>query len=149
MTELRIWPMQQRETDEAARIFRDVAEASKWPDTDLHTLEEDQAFYRDVVFRENTMFGAYRDGELVGYLAWKEGWISQLFVDPQCQSQGVGTALVERAQSKNDDLRTWAFQSDGPARRFLERHGFVAEEFTDGSENEEHLPDVRYRWQRS
>jgi hypothetical protein len=31
------------------------------------------------------------------------------------------------------------------ARRFYERHGFVAEATTDG-DNEEGAPDVRYRW---
>jgi len=34
-----------------------------------------------------------------------------------------------------------------PARRFYERHGFVAEELTEGAANEERAPDVRYRWQ--
>jgi hypothetical protein len=33
-----------------------------------------------------------------------------------------------------------------PARRFYERHGFVAVEHTDGAGNEEREPDVRFLW---
>jgi hypothetical protein len=43
-------------------------------------------------------------------------------------------------------LGLWAFQVNKPARRFYERHGFVAVTFTDGSGNEEREPDVRYEW---
>ena len=37
------------------------------------------------------------------------------------------------------------FQKNEGARRFYERHGFTAVEWTDG-DNEEGAPDVRYRW---
>jgi len=41
-------------------------------------------------------------------------------------------------------MELWAFQSNHRGRRFYERHGFVAVEFTDGAANEEQWPDVRY-----
>jgi hypothetical protein len=44
-----------------------------------------------------------------------------------------------------DHLDFWTFQSNTAARRFYERHGFVATDTTDG-ENEERAPDVHYRW---
>ncbi len=34
------------------------------------------------------------------------------------------------------------------ARRFYEARGFRPVRFTDGADNEERWPDVRYRWQR-
>jgi hypothetical protein len=40
----------------------------------------------------------------------------------------------------------WTFQTNTGARRFYERHGFVAVDETDGSANEERAPDVRYAW---
>jgi len=39
-------------------------------------------------------------------------------------------------------------RGDRGARRFYERHGFRAIHLTDGRDNEEKMPDVRYRWQR-
>ena len=34
------------------------------------------------------------------------------------------------------------------ALRFYEARGFRPVRFTDGADNEEQMPDVRYRWQR-
>ena len=41
-------------------------------------------------------------------------------------------------------IRLYTFQANVGARRFYERHGFVAIEFTDGHANEERCPDVLY-----
>lgn len=41
-------------------------------------------------------------------------------------------------------VRLYTFQAHRSARRFYERHGFVAIELTDGSGNEERIPDVLY-----
>jgi hypothetical protein len=40
-------------------------------------------------------------------------------------------------------MRRWRMANAG-ARRFYERHGFSAIEFTDGSANEERCPDVLF-----
>jgi hypothetical protein len=42
----------------------------------------------------------------------------------------------------------WTFVTNTGARRFYERHGFVAVETTDGSHNEEAAPDIRFVWAR-
>jgi hypothetical protein len=42
-----------------------------------------------------------------------------------------------------------AFQTNTRARRFCEARGFRAIRFTDGADNEERTPDVRYRWERT
>jgi hypothetical protein len=41
-------------------------------------------------------------------------------------------------------LRLYTFQCNQGARRFYERHGFIAVAFGDGSSNEEGEPDIRY-----
>ena len=62
--------------------------------------------------------------------------------------RGIGSALLDHAKARRPDgLDLWAFQSNTGARRFYERHGFVAVAETDG-DNEEGAPDVRYRWSR-
>ena len=60
--------------------------------------------------------------------------------------EGIGTQLLDHAkQLQPDGLDLWAFRSNTGARRFYERHGFVAVAFTEG-DNEEGEPDVRYHW---
>jgi hypothetical protein len=41
-------------------------------------------------------------------------------------------------------VKLFCFQANKGARRFYERHGFVAEAFGEGSANEEGLPDILY-----
>src|SRR5262249_21178656 len=111
-----------------------------------HTPAEDRAFFRDRVFVDCSVWGAI-DTEMVGFIAFRPGWIDHLYVLPHRQSQGAGTMLLQIATSVHDSLQLWTFQRNALARRFYERHGFVALKETDGSRNEERAPDVLYRWQ--
>src|SRR5262245_12949242 len=114
----------------------------------LHTPQEDRWFFRQRLFPACEVWGASDGDALVGIIAFRQGWIDQLYVLPQAQRRGVGTQLLEVAQSKLDRLELWTFQRNAPARRFYEDHGFVGIEQTDGSGNEEKEPDVRYAWPR-
>jgi len=75
------------------------------------------------------------------------GWIGQLYVRPDAIGLGLGSLLVEKAKAlMPDGIQLWTFQSNLGAQKFYERHGFVAMEWTDGANNEERSPDVRYVW---
>jgi GNAT superfamily N-acetyltransferase len=108
----------------------------------LHTPAEDRWFYRERVFPTCAVWGALARGKLVGALAFRAGWVDQLYVAPSEQGRGVGRALLAIAQSSSRELRLWALQHNLHARRFYERRGFMAIETTDGAGNEEHEPDV-------
>ena len=88
------------------------------------------------------------DGAPAGLVALTPGWVEQLYVEPARTGQGIGSALLAFAQGAGGagELQLWTFASNTGARRFYERHGFVAVEHTDGSGNEERAPDVRYVW---
>jgi ribosomal protein S18 acetylase RimI-like enzyme len=86
-----------------------------------------------------------QDGALRGLLVLRDDWIDQLYVAPEHTGRGFGSKLVRFAQGRRTLLQLWTFQSNTSARRFYERHGFVARETTDG-DNEEGAPDVRYVW---
>jgi GNAT superfamily N-acetyltransferase len=89
------------------------------------------------------------DGVVVGQMMLDriegDGWLQHLYVDPSWMGRGLGDQFMALARERHPDgLQLWAFQSNASARRFYERHGFVATEFTDGTGNEERWPDVRY-----
>ena len=113
----------------------------------LHTPDEDDWFFSAVVFPTCTVWGSFDGDALIGFIALRPGWIDHLYVLPGQQGRGVGTALLEVAKAGGQELALWTFQRNAGARRFYERHGFVAVELTDGAGNEEREPDVRYRWQ--
>jgi GNAT superfamily N-acetyltransferase len=116
---------------------------------DLHTLDEDRAFFRDRVFAQCDVWVAERGGELAGICAFREGWIDHLYVHPGHLRSGVGAALLRKAKDANDKLELWAFQRNENARGFYESQCFRAVERTDGRDNEEREPDVRLVWERS
>ena len=88
-------------------------------------------------------------GALVGLLVLADGWVEQLYVDPDRTREGIGAALLVEAQQRQARLELWTFESNAGAQRFYERHGFEAVEQTDGQGNEERSPDVRYVWSRA
>lgn len=88
-------------------------------------------------------------GQVAGAMATaaEEGfsWITQMWIDPARVGKGLGSLLLMHAmQTLARPVRLYTFQQNAGARRFYERHGFTAIEFTDGENNEEKCPDVLY-----
>jgi len=142
-------PLRRDETDAAARIHRACLENFSFLGQLIHTPEEDRAFYRESVFGECMILGAFDRGVLTGHVAYKPGWIEHLYVDPDRQGRRIGLLLLDRVKAALPDIQLWTFQANEGARRFYERHDFLAEQYTDGKGNDEREPDVRYRWRRS
>lgn len=137
----------QHEMERAAVIHRTAFDLSFPWLAGFHTPEEDRAYFRDHVFARYEVWGA-SDIELIGFIAFRDGWVDQLYVLPDRQSQGAGQALLQVAKSASSSLLLWTFQRNTRGRRFYERHGFMPVRETDGSGNEEQEPDVLYQWNR-
>ena len=117
------------------------------PDQWLPRIADDIFEYHEEVWL------AEEDGRPLGFLAIRrsrsDGWetLERLYVEPEAQNRGVGTALLDKAKAlRPDGLHLWVFQRNEGARRFYERHGFHLVKLTDGAENMEHEPDVLYFW---
>jgi putative acetyltransferase len=132
--------------DQAAVVHRTAFDHALPTLAGLHTPEEDRWFFRERVFATCELWGSFDNRQLVGIIAFREGWIDQLYVLPSAQGRGIGTALLQVAKERWQALSLWTFQRNTNARRFYERHGFVLVEETDGSGNEEKEPDARYAW---
>lgn len=91
--------------------------------------------------------GGTSDGEILGFAVLDAGWLDSLYVGPQHQARGIGSALLDVVKSvRPDGFALWVFASNASARGFYHRHGLVELEHTDGSANDERSPDVRMAW---
>ncbi|WP_160009138.1 GNAT family N-acetyltransferase [Rhizobium sp. 18055] len=141
-------PLQAQHMLEAAKLRR-IALWHRLPGLrDVHSLHEDRDYWVTHLLRTCTILGAMVEDRLVGVIAYRQGWIEQLYVLPDFQCHGIGSLFIYRVQEAMDETRLWTFQRNAPARRFYERHGFAADKETDGSGNEEREPDILYHWHR-
>ena len=111
-----------------------------------YSHEDNLQHFRDVVMRENAVWLAVEDEEIVGLLALGGHTVAQLHVEPRCQGRGVGTALLDRAKELSPEgLTLFTFQGNERARAFYERRGFRAVQLG-VSPPPESEPDVKYAW---
>jgi GNAT superfamily N-acetyltransferase len=134
--------------DAAARVFRTTFDRAMPSLKGLHTPDEDRAFFREQLFAVCETWGTFTDGAMTGLIAFRAGWIDQLYVLPGAQGRGIGTSLLKIAQDAFDHLELWTFQRNANARQFYESRGFALMRETDGSDNEEKEPDALYLWTR-
>jgi len=112
----------------------------------VHDRDDVLDHFATVVLPQRDTWVAVDDARIVGFLVLEPGWVDHLYLEPSRTGQGVGSHLLEHAKGvQPGGLDLWAFRSNTGARRFYERHGFVAVAFTEG-DNEEGAPDVRYHW---
>ena len=118
----------------------------------VHPDREVRRWMADEVVGRADVRVAEVDGTIVALMVLDTagrgaGWIEHLYLDPAWMGRGLGNKLMQLAKERSPEgLQLWTFQVNEPARRFYERHGFVAEELADGAGNEERAPDVRYVW---
>ena len=114
---------------------------------DLHTAEETHEWMRDVVFQSERVWVAEHAGRIVGYASADDEFLNNLYVLPEHQGQGIGTALLAAVMKHlRDRVKLWTFEPNEAAIRFYERHGFQTVQRTDGHTNEENVPDRLMVW---
>ena len=102
-----------------------------------------------MILKECEVTVAEDESGIAGFLALKGEEIRLLYTRPDRIGMGAGSQLIDAAKASGIGvLELWCFQANERARRFYEARGFHAIRFTDGAENEERTPDVRYRWER-
>lgn len=115
----------------------------------VRTDEDVRGWVRSVLIPTSGVTVAVAASSPVGVVATARdagvSWVTQLYISPAHVDQGVGTLLLSHALATLLlPVRLWCFQRNVRARRFYEMRGFQAVHFTDGSANEERLPDVLY-----
>ena len=135
-----------RSTDAGAvgDILSEFIDTTDWMPR-IHTRAEDLAHAGEMI-RRGWVTVAERDGGVVGFAACDGAELNALYVAGNHQGQGVGAALLTRLQKDASRLELWTFEANDGAQRFYRRHGFAEVARTDGADNDEKLPDVRFEW---
>ncbi|WP_375753775.1 GNAT family N-acetyltransferase [Vibrio sp. HN007] len=82
----------------------------------------------------------------VAFMASSKTGVSQLYVSPDFQGQGIGSYLLKLAQKQsNGSLTLRTFEVNKQAQNFYKSHGFVL--YAGNSDNEEGLLDLECKWE--
>jgi len=128
-----------------AQILGDWVRGIGWIPV-LHDRIADLGFVTRMITTHHILVA--RDPAPVGFIAVKQGDIAGFYIAVEHRSKGIGKALLDAAKANEPRLALWTFQANTRAIAFYIREGFVELERTDGSGNEENLPDVRMIWRR-
>jgi putative acetyltransferase len=114
----------------------------------LHTIEENRRFIANVILKECEVTVEEDENGIAAFLACQKVEVRLLHTHPDRIGMGAGPQLIDAAKATGvGALELWCFQANQRARRFYEARGFHAIRFTDGAQNEEQMPDIRYRWE--
>jgi GNAT superfamily N-acetyltransferase len=135
--------------DRCAAILNDWIDGTHWMPR-VHDHDNVRAHYHQHVAVEREIFVCRQRADVIGFMAIADpGLITALYVDSGYRRQGVGGQLLAQAKRRcPSGLTLWTFEANTAAQAFYQGHGFYEAVRTDG-DNEERLPDIRYRWDGS
>ncbi len=121
----------QDELEEIGRLYHDV-----WRETQAPLQPPGVAAYRDENFFIERVkrfpvppLAAYLEGKLLGFSAWAENTLGQLYIAPEGRKLGLGRALLQASEhaiwaSGFDRARLLCLVGNDAARTFYERCGW-------------------------
>ncbi|MEO5614063.1 MAG: GNAT family N-acetyltransferase [Cypionkella sp.] len=112
----------------------------------LHSPAEDLGFAQHLIASRITR--VLRAPDVLGFLARADEEVEALYLAPVARGRGHGARLLAEAKAACPQLRLYTFQANLPAQRFYAREGFTEIARSDGTENDEHLPDLRLVWRK-
>jgi putative acetyltransferase len=147
-TSFRLRPATARDAADLARIHLEARRAAMPWLPELHSAAETVRFFAEQVLPAARVWVA-EEGRVLGFCAWRQGWVDHLYVAPGSHGIGIGAALLGKAMADEAALLLWVFQRNHAAIRFYEARGFRLVDETDGAGNEEKEPDALYGWSRA
>ena len=143
---IRLRPARDLDAGAVGAILSAFIDGTDWMPR-IHTRAEDVAHAAALIAR-GWVTVAERNGKVVAFAANDRDDLDALYVRDEEQGKGVGTALIEHLKSQRQQLELWTFEANTPAQNFYRKHGFSEVRRTNGSDNDEGLPDIRYVWRK-
>lgn len=113
----------------------------------IHSRAEDISF-AGMMIERGWVTVATQDGRVVGFSAFNAPDLQSLYVGSDARGKGCGKVLLDAIKSQADAVQLWTFQANHAAQRFYLREGFAETARTEGVDNDEGLPDIKYVWVR-
>lgn len=128
---IRIYPAGQGDIAEAGRVH-----AESWRESHrafcsqaflaLHTAERQAVYLTDKLAGGARLYLLRLDGKAAGIVSVTGSLIEDLYILPDCQNRGLGTALLRYAVSRCEGRPTlWILENNAGAERLYRREGFV------------------------
>jgi GNAT superfamily N-acetyltransferase len=119
---------------------------------DVHAYPDDEVkseIAKRLAGEDTTYFVAESEGGIVGFAGVSPGWVEQLYVLPEFQGRGIGSALLEtavaqRREAGDKELRLWTLEDNVAGRRFYEARGWRMAKETRVVAYPPHPTDVSY-----
>ena len=70
----------------------------------------------------------YEENTIKGFVGLSGNYIAGIFVESNCQSQGIGKALLDHIKSMNEELILHVYSKNERAVKFYLREGFIIED---------------------
>jgi len=78
------------------------------------------------VYLPNSKSWVYEvNSQIMGFIAYYDGFIPAIFVSPEAQSQGIGKELLTFLKNKHNQLSLAVYVENEKAHKFYLREGFV------------------------
>ena len=146
MTDWKITDADASDVSTLAGIIGDWVRETDWMPV-LHSRDEDEGFVATLLGTHKVRV-ARQAADRLGFLARQGGRVQALHVAAEARGLGIGKALLDELKAAEFEIDLWTFQANQRALAFYRREGFSEVVRTDGSGNEEGLPDVRLIWRR-
>jgi len=132
----------------AARVWFDagIKAYPYLPDFQALTSIKANQVFADVIAPQNKIWVYEHLDKICGFIALQDSYIDRLYVDPDHQGKGIGSALLDHAKNICPaHLSLHTHQANHAARAFYEQAGFTVHKLGI-SPAPESVPDVEYRW---
>jgi chorismate mutase/GNAT superfamily N-acetyltransferase len=145
-TELLLRHATEADAAAVAEVYLAARRAAPMP-SPVRSDDEVRAWVAEKLRGYDETWVAEADGQVVGFARVAGDWLDDLYVVPRRSREGIGSALLDLVKSlRPHGFCLWVFETNEPARRFYARAGLVELARTDGSDNEEHAPDLKVAW---
>lgn len=87
-------------------------------------IDQERTNVAEIYLPNTDTWVAEIDGEVEGFIALMGNEVGAIFLMPEFHSQGVGKALMDKAQEIHGDLEVEVFKENTIGRKFYTRYGF-------------------------